>query len=979
LRILILSGILANCAALSVSGSDAIATATPPVVQGYVQCMAIDTNGNRYITGSFNSTADFNPKGGEDSKSPSGSDAFITRYNADGSYRWTKKFGGSGTDAGYAIAVSGSTLYVAGDFSGTASLECGVGSLTSSGDFDGFILAMNATDGAEIWKQKFGGTGEDHPRAISVANGKVFITGFFGSSDAGIGGTGSLAINGGLNVFVAALDATNGGELWKQRLGGNNYDTGLGIVASTTDVYVTGEFGLTADFTGGGIGTVASTGGANAFVLDLSRADGTGKWMKQFGGPSGNDVGRGITFDSGIVYVTGNFEAPMAGLDGASTMTNSGNSNAFVLALNGSDGSEVWEQKFGGSDWDKGRAVAVSGSSVFVTGELPSSNAHVGSNVSTIGTTGNVDVFVIALNTSNGSEIWKQKFGGSFDDYSSMIGVYGADVWTTGQFASGNAGVGGSGPISSSGFNGFLLPLNASSGKSSQVITFGALPSKTIGDLDFDPGATSTSGLLLTYDSSDANVATIVSGKIHIVGTGVTTITASQAGNTNYIAAQVVGRTLNVSGPKLTQSISFGPLQSKTFGDPDFNVSATGGASGNPVTFSVSGPATINATAVTITGAGLVTVRASQAGNATYDDAPDVDQSFIVEKATPSVTWAQPESVLSKTELSSIQLNATANVPGTYEYFPAAGIALHRGDVQKLNVLFTPVDNINFNSAFAHVTVNVLNAAPEIVSQPSVSDDPATTGVAVYFTAAGKDFDADPLGYAWDFGDGTSGSGAVAAHTYSAPGNYTVVLHLSDDHGGLTDAQIALTAVSPVTPPGAADTDGDGFSDALEIASGSSAVNAADTPFGAERGGIMPLPDAKLAIKLNFAKPRNDDIRLSGTVVVEGEVDHTKFVADIGGIAKSYTISNSGLAFDGKSSVSLKTKGTAAQMAKFAIKWVKGDFAGQLAAAGLANASVKKDVEIPVTLIAAGHIYQTVVSASYTAKAGKTGSVKQSR
>ncbi len=84
--------------------------------------------------------------------------------------------------------------------------------------------------------------------------------------------------------------------------------------------------------------------------------------------------------------------------------------------------------------------------------------------------------------------------------------------------------------------------------KGSQVITFGALPAKITTDADFSPGATSTtSGInAITYTSSNELVATIVSGAIHIVGAGTTTITASQAGSVNYLAATDVPRTLNV-------------------------------------------------------------------------------------------------------------------------------------------------------------------------------------------------------------------------------------------------------------------------------------------------------------------------------------------------------------------------------------------------------------------------------------------------
>jgi hypothetical protein len=67
---------------------------------------------------------------------------------------------------------------------------------------------------------------------------------------------------------------------------------------------------------------------------------------------------------------------------------------------------------------------------------------------------------------------------------------------------------------------------------------------------------------------------------------------------------------------KAGQTITFGALADKTYGDPDFTVSATGGASGNPVTFAATGNCSMaGAATVHISGAGSCTVTASQAGN----------------------------------------------------------------------------------------------------------------------------------------------------------------------------------------------------------------------------------------------------------------------------------------------------------------------------------------------------------------------------
>ncbi|MFM8470686.1 MAG: Calx-beta domain-containing protein, partial [Limisphaerales bacterium] len=81
---------------------------------------------------------------------------------------------------------------------------------------------------------------------------------------------------------------------------------------------------------------------------------------------------------------------------------------------------------------------------------------------------------------------------------------------------------------------------------------------------------------------------------------------------------------------QLSQAITFAAIPNKLTTDAPFMVSA-GASSGLPVSFSgISGPATISRTIITLTGAGSVTVRATQLGDAVYLAAAAVDRSFAV-------------------------------------------------------------------------------------------------------------------------------------------------------------------------------------------------------------------------------------------------------------------------------------------------------------------------------------------------------------
>jgi hypothetical protein len=87
---------------------------------------------------------------------------------------------------------------------------------------------------------------------------------------------------------------------------------------------------------------------------------------------------------------------------------------------------------------------------------------------------------------------------------------------------------------------------------------------------------------------------------------------------------------------KLDQTVTFGPLPDRTFGDAPFPVSATA-TSGLPVAFSASGMCSIAGTQVT--GIGSCTVTANQSGDATYNAAPPVSQAFTIVKGGQTITF----------------------------------------------------------------------------------------------------------------------------------------------------------------------------------------------------------------------------------------------------------------------------------------------------------------------------------------------------
>jgi MBG domain (YGX type)/Domain of unknown function (DUF4214) len=81
--------------------------------------------------------------------------------------------------------------------------------------------------------------------------------------------------------------------------------------------------------------------------------------------------------------------------------------------------------------------------------------------------------------------------------------------------------------------------------------------------------------------------------------------------------------------------------------------------------------------------------------------------TITVDKATPVITWNDPANITYGTPLSSLQLNATTDVPGTFVYSPPAGTVLGAGPNQVLSVAFTPANTVNYNMATKRILITV--------------------------------------------------------------------------------------------------------------------------------------------------------------------------------------------------------------------------------------------------------------------------------
>jgi hypothetical protein len=430
--------------ATSFSGGSPMIVASNGATYVVPHVVALDAAGARYVSGNFYGSVDFDPGAGVRTLASDSlaNTAFVSRFDADGTWRWTQTFGGTGDTNvdGAALVVVGSTVYMAGDFH-SDDARIGDGPTISShpgadSGGAGYVVALDAATGAAT--PAFGTRGalvfgagspaaDAYATSLASDGATLFVGGAFRSIDLGVGGGGAVVGGGG---FVAALDLATGAG--KPEFSGDAVQTFAGdggdevnCLAVDSGVLYVGGATHSGDFGIGGAGAVSASFG-DAFVAALDAS--TGEKIDAFGGDGivtfsagGEAYGRAIAVAAGRVYLAGDTFFDV--LDGPSvapriddalvpdTPSNAGFHQMFVLALQASDGAPVAEFAHGVQFYGAGLdvwgdspvpfGIVASQSGVYVLGSAGDARRDGIADVPT-GSGGPAHAFIVALEPSTG-------------------------------------------------------------------------------------------------------------------------------------------------------------------------------------------------------------------------------------------------------------------------------------------------------------------------------------------------------------------------------------------------------------------------------------------------------------------------------------------------------------------------------------------------------------------------------------------------
>lgn len=720
------------------------ASAGTPPGTGYNEYggkLKYDQAGNIYVTGNFsaselkvNHTILFNQ---------GGTDAFVTKFNSSGSLVWVKQISGTGDVFIEDIAITPSGIFITGHFTSTADFNPNGTAVTKSSIGSNDIFFANySLAGDLILVKSFGGIGDDKGLAIKANAAGVYLGGSFsGTCNFNDGGLPVNRESAGLSdIFAGKYDLITGANSWVTTEGGALDDVCEGIATDETSVYATGFIKGPVTLSSGNTFTPINSGNNTQLYLSrYNQTDGTTLWADFSEGVTVNPTetkGVEISINSSAIFVAGNYKGQVKfhvadpALPGF-ILQDHPDYNAFLAKFNLNNGLCQWAKSFAAASDQFASDIIANDNNVFMTGRFKGTVDNVSSPTV-------FSSFIANYDAVSGILFYVQKKGGG-ETWGTGIDIDDNSIYLTGNFTS-HIELPDAINITRSiaGADIFFARFNK---KFDQAINFN-LPNSWSCGMPLSAGGNATSGLPLSYTSSDATIATISGGVLTFLRSGTVTITASQAGNPGYNAAPDVSETITIT--KGNQNITFNSIPVKTFGDIPFEI--TGSAtSGLPLNFvsDNTGVATIVVNIATITGAGSAMITATQPGNECYNPATSFSNLLTVNKANPIIEFT---SANSGTFGESVPLSVNSGgSTGAISYLVqnGTGTATVNDNILSLTgagtvtVTASIASNANYNAGQANQIFTILKADQSISFEPLDEVCANSTPVAQVFTSSG--------------------------------------------------------------------------------------------------------------------------------------------------------------------------------------------------------------------------------------------------
>lgn len=395
--------------------------------------IAVDSNGNTYVTGNTISPTFPTTSGTFDTTANGFEDVFVTKFNTSGTgIIFSTYLGGSFTDAGRGIAIDGlGNIFLTGFASSSFPVTAGAFDETFNGGSDVFVSKLSANGASLIYSTYIGASQNESANDIAIdGSGNAYIA--VRTSDAIVDypttpGAFDTTFNGFDDAAVTKINPTGTALVYSTFIGGSSLDSANSIVVNSLgQVYVGGV--TTDDVTDfpttlGSYDTTAN--GLTDFFITKFSADGSSLVYSTFIGGTGIDNANCLAIDaSGRAYIAGSASPGFPTTAGVVDTTALGSNEIGVSRLS-ADGSTLQYSTFiGGTQDESASGIAVDQfGNAYITG-----NNFGGDFPTTAGAydttfNGNNDAFLTVLNPAATGFVYSTYLGGGGHEFAEEIAL----------------------------------------------------------------------------------------------------------------------------------------------------------------------------------------------------------------------------------------------------------------------------------------------------------------------------------------------------------------------------------------------------------------------------------------------------------------------------------------------------------------------------------------------------------------------------
>ena len=365
----------------------------------------VEANDGGYVVLGFTNSIDGDITG----KTNPDQDYWLLKLNQDGDKIWDKTYGGSQNDQATGLSKTNDGGYIISGY--TSSFD---GDVSENAGFQDYWIVKVDSQGTIQWEKSFGFIGQDQAyKVIPTSDGGYFASGTLQVGEGGSNGEGNDIIHGdqssrnsqhSLGDYWGIKMDANGNKIWRRYFGGTQADLNKDVIETDDGGFLLIGVSDSPDF------DISNAIGADDFWVIKVSAIGEKVWEHSYGGLETDRAFSVTRADDGTFILAG--ESRSLGQDVSNPK---GGGDIWIVKINASNGSILWEQSFGGTEFDTSRGIKkMDNGSFAIAGSSRSINMDVGNNY------GANDAWLLIVD-SDGTLEYETTIGGSDIDFGNDV------------------------------------------------------------------------------------------------------------------------------------------------------------------------------------------------------------------------------------------------------------------------------------------------------------------------------------------------------------------------------------------------------------------------------------------------------------------------------------------------------------------------------------------------------------------------------